>query len=128
MGISIGSYIKRGYIPLAVSKHAGIAWQGEPLHDFWMWNRQFIEESGGGKVVQTVKVGDIKEAAVRYFRDGWVPIKQIDAGLLRRMEASLRRSGAVKGEISSGEFLKMPEPLPEEFLSHALKKMVRGER
>ncbi|MBI2412465.1 MAG: hypothetical protein HYV24_04570 [Deltaproteobacteria bacterium] len=128
MAITIGSYIKRGYIPLAVNRYAGIAWQGEPLHEFWMWNRQFVEDSAGLRMIQTVRVNDVKEAAVRYFRDGWVPIKRIDDTLLRRMEAALRKCGAVKGEMYSGEFLKMPEPLPEEFLSPALKKMAGGQR
>ncbi|MBI4950033.1 MAG: hypothetical protein HY955_07815 [Deltaproteobacteria bacterium] len=128
MATSIGSYIKRGYIPLAVNRHAGIAWQGEPLHDFWMWNRQFIEEAGGGKVLQTVKVNDIKEAAKRYYCDGWVPIKKIDAGLLRRMEAALRRCSNLRDKLPQEEFLKDPDPLPEEYLSHGLKTMVRGER
>ena len=128
MAISIGSYIKRGYIPLAVNRYAGIAWQGEPLQDFWMWNRQFIEEAGGGKVLQTVRVNNIKEAAKRYYCDGWTPIKKIDKAFLRRMEAVLRRCSNLRDKLPQGEFLKVPEGLPEEYLSTALKTMMRGER
>jgi len=125
--INIASYIKRGYIPLAVNRYAAVAWQGEPLHDFWMWNRQFIEDKSGAKSIQTLKVSDLREAAIRHYRDGWLPVRPIDAELLRRMEAALRKCGAVKGEGFSEGFLDRPEPLPEEFLSPALKKMRGGQ-
>ena len=94
MGLNAGSIIKKGYTPLALNKYAALSWQGEYLGDFWMWNRQFID-TAGGRGVQTVRVTDLKEAALRVWRDRWVPLV-LDEGLLERMEAALRGHKGLK--------------------------------
>lgn len=119
MSVTIDSFIKRGYTPLACNRHAGIAWQGEYLGDFWMWNRQLTEYEGGVKRVETVRVTDLKEAALRYWRDRWVPLKPLDDDLLRRMEGVLRGHAGLKAEgvtFPDGDFLRLCEPVPEEFM------------
>ncbi|MDP2689922.1 MAG: hypothetical protein Q8P48_07395 [Deltaproteobacteria bacterium] len=119
MSVTIDSFLKRGYTPLACNRYAGIAWQGEYLDDFWMWNRQLTEYKGGIKRMQTVRVADLKEAAMRYWRDRWVPLKPVGTEFLRRMEAVLRAHQGLKKEgvcLPDGEFLRMPEPIPDEFM------------
>jgi len=119
MSVTIDSFVRRGYTPLACNKYAGIAWQGEFIKDFWMWNGQVTEYEGGVKRIQTVKVGDLKEAALRYWRDRWVPLKRVDDELLRRMEGALRAHGGLKSEgvaFPDGEFLRRSQPVPEELM------------
>lgn len=113
MGINANSFMKRGYTPLALNRYAAVAWRGERLPDFWMWNRQYIE-TGAGMAVQTVMVTDLSEAALRYWRDRWVPLEW-DDGLLGRMEEALRAHKGLKAEgvsFPDAGFLPKPEPLP----------------
>jgi len=127
MTITANTFSKKGYIPLACSRHAGVAWQGESLGEFWMWNRQFTEYEGGIKRIQTVKVTELKEAALRYWRDKWVPVRPIDEALLRRMENTLRRHRGLMAQgvtFPDGQFLSMPEPIPQENLGPELRKML----
>lgn len=122
--ITVNSFLKRGYIPLACNGYAGIAWQGDLLRDFWMWNGQFTEYAGGIKYIQTVKVTDLKEAALRYWRDGWVPVKPVDEDFLRRMENALREHKGLKGDgvrFSDRPFLTMPEAISIQFLGPEVK-------
>ncbi len=119
MSVTIESFIKRGYTPLACNRYAGIAWQGERLQDFWMWNGQVTEYEGGVRRIQTVKLDDLKEAALRYWRDRWVPLKPVDEELLRRMEGALRVHAGLKSEgvsFPDGEFLRRSQPVPEELM------------
>jgi hypothetical protein len=115
MTISVSSFMRRGYVPLACNRYAGIAWQGEYVPDLWMWNRQYTEYRGGVRHIQTVKVNDLKDAALRYWRDGWVPLKPVDGKLLRRMEEALRRHRGLKQEgvrFPDTPFLDAPEEIP----------------
>ena len=119
MGLNAKSFLDKGYIPLACNRYAGVAWQGEYLADFWMWNTQFTYYEKGCKRIQTVKVGELKEAALRYWRDGWVPLKPVGTEFLRRMEGALRAHRGLKKEgvnFPEEQFLKMPEPIPVEFM------------
>ncbi len=119
MSVMTESIVKKGYIALAYDNRGAIAWRGECLRDFWMWNRQFTRYKGGVKHIQTVRVDELKEAALRYWRDGWVPIKPIDEALLRRMEAALRcHKGLQRDGVSfpDSEFLTLPEVIPEAYL------------
>lgn len=102
---------KNGYIPLAANRYGGIFWQGEGLKDFWMWNRQYITTEDGSRVMQTVRVGELKEAALRCWRDGWVPVSPVDDEFVRRMEDALRRHQGLKKEgvtFPEGTFLEVP--------------------
>lgn len=124
MPITINSFLKRGYIPLTCNRYAGVAWQGECLRDFWMWNRQYNADGNGKKYVQTVLVTELKEAALRYWRDGWVPLKKIDAEFLKRMENALREHGGLKRQgvsFPGMPFLEMPGDVPLECLSPEVK-------
>lgn len=129
---AVNSFLKKGYIPLACNRYAGIGWEGEYLNDFWMWNGQFMAGRDGKKRIQTVRVVDMKEAAIRYWRDGWVPLKEIDEKFLRRMEDALRRHRGLKLEgagFPDAEFLEMRGPIPEEFLGHEVMEYLgRGKR
>ncbi|HHL39620.1 MAG TPA: hypothetical protein ENJ37_03870 [Deltaproteobacteria bacterium] len=110
---------KKGYIPLAGDGMVCLGWRGEELEDFWMWNGRFIEYEGGGRRIRTVRVRELKEAALRYWLDGWVPVAAVDEALLRRMEAALRshRGLARRGvRVPAGAFLSMPEPIPREYI------------
>ncbi|MBI5826702.1 MAG: hypothetical protein HZB84_09695 [Deltaproteobacteria bacterium] len=125
MAITVDSFLKRGYVPLACNQYAGVAWRGEYLKDFWMWNRQYAEYSGGVKYIQTIKVTDLKEAAFRYWRDGWVPLKPVDEGLLRMMEKALRGHRGLKKngvKLPDNDFLKMPEEIPEKYLGPEVRR------
>lgn len=118
----IDNFIKKGFTPLACNKYAGIAWQGELLKNFWMWNR-VISDSGGVKYIQTIKVTDLKEAAIRYWRDNWVPVVDIDEAMLRRMENALRAHKGLKAQgntFPDGPFLSMPESLPDYAMTGAI--------
>lgn len=118
MANDIRSYLKRGYIPLALSKEASIAWQGEYVHDLWMWNRQFMASFDGKKKIQAVKVNDMKEAALRYWRDGWVPLRPIDDEFLKKMEDALREHKGLKLmgiKFPDSRFLQLPDEIPGEF-------------
>src|SRR3989304_7325265 len=106
-----GSVARKGYIPLAVSPLGGISWRGERLTDFWMWNRQYTVYRGGTRHIQTVMVTELKEAALRYWRDRWVPIRPVDEDFLRRMEEALRAHQGLKAEgvrLPDGPFLRLP--------------------
>lgn len=111
------SALKKGFIPLVGDKNHGcISWQGEPLKDFWMWNKQFNILPDGGKSLQTVQVTELKTAAMHYWRDGWVPVNPMAEDLLRRMENALRNHRGLKMEgtqFPDGPFLKMPDLLPD---------------
>ena len=111
--------LRNGFYHLAADMRGGIAWQGEILRDFWMWNRQFTENKDGSRVIQTVRVMDLKEAAIRYWRDKWVPLVPVDEDFLRRMEATLRAHRGLRDlgvTFPAGEFLSMPDPIPEDAL------------
>ncbi len=110
MGLNAASILKKGYTPLAMNKYAAISWQGEHLRDFWMWNGQFIE-SHNGKKIQTVRVTDLKEAALMMWRDKWVPLDS-DDGLIARMESALRGHKGLKAaglSFPDTSFLKAGE-------------------
>lgn len=127
MTISINSFLRRGYIPLACNKYAGIAWQGEYLPDFWMWNRQYTSDIPGNRYIQTVKVPELKEAALRLYKDKWVPLKTVDNAMLRRMERALRANTGLRQEginLPDAEFLSEPEKIPIELLSPAAKRFI----
>ena len=133
MTLSAETFLKKGYTPIACNRYAGIALQGEYLRDFWMWNRQYIERSDKSMTIQTVQVTDLKEAALRYWRDGWVPLAGADEDILGRMEDALRRHRGLKWEgvkFPDGRFLKKPEDLSEDFLSvqKSLRKKISRER
>ncbi len=111
--------MKKGFYSLASDVRGGIAWQGELLRDFWMWNRQFTEYNGGVRLIQTVRVTDLKEAALRYWRDKWVPLKPVSTELLRRMEVSLRAHQGLRDagiNFPGGAFLDPAEPISEELM------------
>lgn len=125
MTLTASSFIKKGYIPLACNRYAGIAWQGEPLSDFWMWNRQYAVGADGSGKIQTVKVTDIMEAALRYWKDGWVPLKPVDDNTLVRMEAALREHRGLKKEghnFPDTRFLKDPEEIPAEHMGAEVRR------
>ncbi|MBI5885372.1 MAG: hypothetical protein HZB85_02175 [Deltaproteobacteria bacterium] len=114
-----GPFIKRGYAPLASSACGVIAWRGEHLPDMWMWNGQYSVYKGGILHIQTVKVTTLKDAALRFWRDGWVPVRPMDDALLRRMEAELRGHRGLKAAgacLPDAPFLRKPDPIPEEYL------------
>lgn len=111
--------LEKGYIPLAGSELGGIGWQGVLLKDFWMWNRKFNEFEGGIRHIRTVKVGELKEAALHCWRDGWVPLRPVSKEMLRKMETVLRAHPGLKGKgikVPDGEFLKETEKIPLEFI------------
>lgn len=124
MPITVSSFLKKGYIPLTCNRYAGIAWQGDYLHDFWMWNGQFTEKEGA-RVIQSVKVVALKEAALRYWRDRWVPLKPIDGAFLQRMEGALRSHQGLKREgiiFPDAPFLEMPEPIDAALMGPEVKR------
>ncbi len=109
------SILKKGYIPLACNSFGGISWMGTALDNFWMWNRQYTEYEGGVKYVQTIKVDELGEAALRYWKDKWVPVLPVDEGLLRRMEDSLRADRSLMSSgvsFPSDDFLDLPDKIP----------------
>lgn len=126
MTLTISRFLKKGYVPLACNKYAGVAWQGEYLKNFWMWNGQFMETSEGERI-QTVRVTELKEAALRYWRDGWIPLRAIDAEFLRRMEGALRaHRGLLKEGVKFDDapFLALPGKVPEQYLSVREKEFI----
>lgn len=126
MNISVNSFIKRGYVPLTLNRYAAVAWQGEPLKDFWMWNGGYLER-GGVRYIQTIRVADLKEAAIRYWQDGWAPVKLIDEAFLRRMENSLRAHKGLRAQgvkFPESPFLRMPEHIPAENLSPEARELL----
>lgn len=128
MTITTLDFIKRGYTPLACNGLAGIAWEGEPLPDFWMWNQQFSVDDNGASAIQTVQVTDLTQAALRYWKDGWVPIKPVDDRFLRRMEAALRKHKGLKREgraLPDTPFLRPPDEIPDEYLSATVRRYLR---
>lgn len=125
MATEIGRLLKKGYTPLAANRYAAVSWRGVTLGEFWMWNRQ-TARGPGGEFIQTVMVSDLGEAAMRYWRDGWVPLRW-DRALLRRMEESLRAHRGLKArgvEFPGGPFLAEPAPLPDEYMTPGLREMV----
>lgn len=125
MTIDIGTLLKKGFTPLAANRLAAVSWQGEYLGEFWMWNGQ-LNKDGLGQSVQTVKVSDLREAAIRCWRDRWVPLKW-DCALLRRMEASLRAHRGLKAQgvqFPEGAFLPDPVAIPEEYLNEELRRLM----
>lgn len=109
--------LQKGYIPLAATELTGIGWQGELVEDFWMWNRKFNEFEGGIKHIRTVKVAELKEAAIHYWRDGWIPLRPLSNKTLRRMEAVLRAHPGLKGvQIPEGEFLEKAANIPLDYI------------
>ncbi len=114
--------LKKGYVPLRGDNLAAIGWQSEHLKDFWMWTRRFMENDDGTRRIRTVKVTELKDAAIHYWRHGWVPLKPVDDALLRRMERVLREHRGLKREgvrFPDTPFLERPGPIPEEFLGQA---------
>ncbi len=129
MTITTLDFIKRGYTPLACNGLAGIAWEGEFLADFWMWNRQFSVDDNGARFIQTVQVTDLTQAALRYWKDGWVPIKPVDDAFLRRMEAALRRHKGLKrpGQtLPDTPFLRLPDRIPDEYIGPEVRCYLAG--
>lgn len=125
MTIEISRLLKKGFTPLAANKFAAVSWQGETLGEFWMWNGQLMK-GPEGQFIQTVKVSDLKEASLRYWRDGWTPLEW-DGPLLRRMEESLRRHGGLKAQgvvFPEGPFLKEPMAIPENYFTPGLKRFI----
>jgi hypothetical protein len=117
--------LKKGYMPLVSGDLIGIGWQGEELKDFWMWNRRLTEYEGGVKRICTVKVVTLREAALHYWRDGWVPLKPVTGDFLRRMERALRGHAGLKREgvvVPDTEFLQMPEEIPPEQMGPEVRK------
>lgn len=125
------SILKKGYVPLAVNSYGGISWQGAVLKNFWMWNRQYNEYEGGIKHIQTVKVTELSDAAIRYWRDKWVPVAPIDETLLRRMESSLRstQARAIKERpLPPDEFLDFHEAIPVKYLGPEVRELLGMKR
>jgi len=90
-----------------------------------MWNRQYTEYSGGVRLIQTVRLTDLKEAALRYWRDKWVPLKQPSPELLRRMEDCLRAHRGLRDAgvtFQEGSFLLPTEPIPEELMGSEVRE------
>ncbi|MFQ5354609.1 MAG: hypothetical protein ACE5DR_06645 [Thermodesulfobacteriota bacterium] len=117
--------VKKGFYSLASDVRGGIAWQGELLRDFWMWNRQYREYSGGVRLIQSVRVTDLKEAALRYWRDKWVPLKPPSDDLLRRMEDCLRKHQGLKDAgiiFPDTAFLNSTEAIPEGAMGAEVRK------
>ncbi len=125
MTIDIGTLLKKGYTPLAANSLAAVSWQGETLGEFWMWNGQ-VMDGPQGKLIQTVKVSELKEAALRCWRDGWVPLKW-DRSLLGRMEGSLRAHRGLKAQgvdFPDGPFLPAPREIPAEYIDDCLRRLM----
>lgn len=117
MPISVKTFLEKGYIPIACNTSAGIAWQGEHLDDFWMWNRQYMDDSNGCRTIQTVRVSTVKEAALRCWKDGWVAVKPLDERLVKRMESALREHRGLKCEgvsFPDGPFLVRGKAVPSD--------------
>lgn len=137
MPISAKTFLEKGYIPIACNSSAGIAWQGAYLDGFWMWNRQYMEDGKGRTTIQTVKVSNVKEAALRCWKDGWVAVKPLDEALAKRMEDALREHRGLKREgvsFPDGPFLNRAERVPagadieksDKSLSHAAGRDRKG--
>ena len=125
MAIDISSLLKKGFTPLAANRFAAVSWQGEPLSEFWMWNGQ-ITHGKQGPSIQTVKVTDLKEAAIRCWRDKWVPLRW-DSALLRRMEASLRAHRGLQKQgmvFPDAPFLPDPDEIPSGYITPELQKFM----
>lgn len=121
MAIDLSSLLKKGFTPLAANRFAAVSWQGEPLSEFWMWNGQLM-----GSSIQTVKVTDLKEAAIRCWRDNWVPLKW-DSVLLRRMEVCLRSHRGLQQQgvvFPDAPFLPEPMAIPSEYITPELQKFM----
>ena len=125
MAIDIGSLLKKGFTPLAANRFAAVSWQGEHLGEFWMWNGQ-LTRCHEKTSIQTVKVTDLKEAAIRCWRDKWVPLKW-DSVLLRRMEACLRSHRGLQKQgmvFPDAPFLPEPVEIPSEYITPELQKFM----
>ena len=89
---------------------------GEQLKDFWMWTRKVTEYKDGTKQFKTVKVVLLREAAFHFWKDGWMPMEPITEEFLRKMEQALRSHPGLQMQnvqFPNGEFLEMPQALPE---------------
>ena len=98
---------------------ASYFFQGRYIKDFWMWTRKLTEYTDGSVSIRTVKVTDLREAALHYWRDKWVPIKPITHEVLRAMEAELRMHVGLQKEgvqFPNGEFLEYAF-VPEDYLA-----------
>lgn len=127
MVLNTGRLLKKGFTPLVANRFAAISWRGETLGDFWMWNGQTIN-SDGMTSIQTVKVTDLKEAALRCWRDGWTPLRW-DRQLLGRMEESLRRHMGLKAQgvvFPEGPFMEEPREIPAEYITPKLRDFISG--
>ncbi|MBI5562751.1 MAG: hypothetical protein HY894_07885 [Deltaproteobacteria bacterium] len=127
MTITIKSYMERGYTPLACNGYGGVAWQGEYVGDLWMWNGQYARYKGGVRHIQTVKVTDLKTAALRYWRDGWAPLRPFSKETLGRMEEALRNHRGLAAEgvkFPDHGFLKASEPIPEELFGPEVRALL----
>ena len=125
-----GAFVRKGYMPLAMNEYGGISWQGERIDELWMWNRQFNVLEDGTRTIQTARVTELKEAALRYWRDGWVPVGPVDDGLLRRMEDALRSHQGLRRagvNFPEGRFLAPPEEIPEELMPADLRSAADAE-
>lgn len=115
MALDPGALKEKGYMPIAYNGYASIAWQGELANDLWMWTGQYIQGPAGRMSLQTVRIRELKEAALRYWRDGWVPLKW-DQGLFQKMEYALREHKGLKAagvSFPEGRFLPDPKELPD---------------
>ena len=120
--MSVEAILKRleqkGYFPMTVAGGIVTSHQGAVLKDFHMWTRKLYEYEDGTKQIRTAQVIELKEAALHYWRDGWVPTKPIEEDLLRLFENELRNHGGLKREgynFSDSSFLEMPAEIPAEY-------------
>lgn len=116
---------EKGFIPLLSDNLIGIGWEGTSLDNFWMWNRQYMKNEEGNKELKIVKVGNLKDAALHFWRDNWVPIERISDGLLREMENSLRNNIGLKKKgivFPNDEFLERPKKIDKKLMSKEVKE------
>jgi hypothetical protein len=99
---------KKGYIPIG---NNGVGFfQGTYLKDFWMWTGKTTKFEDGTEQIKTVRVKDLKEAALHYYRDKWIPVEPITDDMLRAMEVELRAHQGLKREgvdLLDTEFLEL---------------------
>lgn len=107
---------KKGYIPIG---NNGVGFfQGTHLKDFWMWTGKTTKFDDGTEQVKTVQVKDLKEAALHYYRDKWIPVESITDEMLRAMEVELRAHQGLKREgvdIPNGDFLES-RTIPSDYI------------
>lgn len=111
---------EKGYIPLAADNMIGIGWEGTSIENLWMWNRQYVKNAEGKKELKIVKVENLKDAALHFWRDNWVPIERISDVFLREMENSLRNNMGLKKKgiiFPSETFLDRPAKIDKKLMS-----------